>query len=115
LRAAGLQTRLQLCPLSALDSVQEQALSQAVIEAATNIVRHANANKVSVEVTFSDSMLTLVMQDDGGGGSIVPGNGLGGMRQRLEAVNGELMISSAEPGLRLTASLRVNAGPKKIP
>jgi two-component system, NarL family, sensor histidine kinase DesK len=109
LRVAGLRTRLQLCPLPALSAAQEQALSQAVIEAATNIVRHASASRASIDVTFLESTLTMIVEDDGRGGSILPGNGLGGMRQRLESVNAALVISSLEPGLRVTAQIRVDA------
>jgi two-component system sensor histidine kinase DesK len=48
--------------------------------------------------------LRLVIQDNGRGGAIMPGNGLTGMRERLEAVGGSLRID-AQPlrGMRLEA------------
>jgi two-component system sensor histidine kinase DesK len=109
LRAAGLRTQLQLCPLPMLAAAQEQAIAQAVIEAATNIVRHADATRASIGVTFAESTLTMIVEDDGRATEIMLGSGLSGMRQRLAAVKGELMLSTLKPGLRLTAVLRVPA------
>jgi two-component system sensor histidine kinase DesK len=106
LRAAGVQTQLRLCALPALSGVQEQALAQAVIEAATNIVRHAEATQASIGLSVSDAKLEMIIEDDGRADDIVPGSGLSGMRARLEAVRGELLISKLKPGLRVTAVVR---------
>ena len=46
----------------------------------------------------------LVVEDDGCGGSIAPGNGLTGMRERLRALDGDLVIVSERGrGTRLEA------------
>jgi two-component system, NarL family, sensor histidine kinase DesK len=56
-----------------------------------------------------DSAAVLVeVVDDGRGGRIVPGNGLNGMRERLESVGGSLQLIPNETGgtlLRATVPL----------
>lgn len=105
LTAAGLDTQLDMQPLPRLTPAGEYALAHALIEASTNIVRHADAARVTVSLIPSDSELVLRVQDDGRGCAPLPGNGLTGMRERLEAVGGRLDIVPASPGLRLQASV----------
>lgn len=83
---------------SALPAGVESALALAVREAATNIQRHARAQRaeVSFGVDGGDAVLRIV--DDGRGGAIVPGNGLAGMRERIEALRGRLRVGAGERG-----------------
>jgi two-component system sensor histidine kinase DesK len=111
LRAAGLRTHLNLQPLPTLSAAQEQALSQAVLEAATNIVRHAQASEASITVGVVDARIKVNIEDNGRGGRILPGSGLAGMRERLEVVDGELQVSNLDPGVRIAAVLPAPAGP----
>ena len=55
-----------------------------------------------------EAQARLVIEDNGRGGVIAPGNGLTGMRERLRALGGDLAIVS-EPGrfTRLDARLPV--------
>jgi two-component system, NarL family, sensor histidine kinase DesK len=110
IRAAGLQAELasarvallaadvrldqRLAP-AAIDAPVEQALALALREAVTNIVRHAQAQRVEVELTDEHARLQLTIADDGRGGVERAGNGLTGMRERIEAVGGTLDIDSA--------------------
>ena len=48
-------------------------------------------------------MLELSVEDDGGGADSGPGNGLTGLRERLDKVGGELQAGSARHGFRLVA------------
>jgi len=105
LRAAGLETRLNVEELPALTPAQENALAQAVLEAGTNIVRHANASRVSISILCRQSRVTVEVDDNGRGGPLDPGQGLSGMRQRLTALRGELQVRALEPGTRLIAAL----------
>ena len=62
----------------------------AVREATTNILRHAGARRVWIEVTPT----RLIVGDDGIGHTISPGNGLTGLRARVEDAGGTLSITS---------------------
>lgn len=63
-------------------------------EAVTNVQRHARATQVQVQVVASAELLQLRIRDDGRGGDMVPGNGLDGMRARVEAIGGRLQLES---------------------
>jgi two-component system sensor histidine kinase DesK len=53
----------------------------------------------------------LRIRDDGRGSAIVPGNGLSGMRERLEALGGSLRIDSgSSKGTRIEAQLPLPPG-----
>ena len=73
----------------------ETVLALAVREAVTNIQRHARARRASVVLQMQDGQVRLRIEDDGRGGVVVPGNGLSGMRERIEMLQGRLQI---EPG-----------------
>lgn len=81
----------------ALSPEQETVLALAVREAVTNIQRHARAEGASVSLHSADRQVSLRIDDDGRGGAIVPGNGLCGMRERIEALGGKLRVD-AMPG-----------------
>ncbi|MGM3190905.1 signal transduction histidine-protein kinase/phosphatase UhpB [Dickeya dadantii subsp. dieffenbachiae] len=81
-------------------------------EGLNNIVKHANASAVTLQVWQQDERLTLVIEDDGGGlppGSGAEGFGLLGMRERITALGGTLQLSCTH-GTRLTVSLPLPAG-----
>lgn len=74
-----------------------------VQEAITNVVRHASAKKVGVEIIFNGLELDVVIRDDGVGFDLsalqekLPHDttlGLLGMRERVELVGGSLEILS---------------------
>ena len=68
-------------------------------EALTNVTKHAKASKASVTVRRSGDRLTIQVQDDGvGGASVVEGSGLAGLRDRVQALDGELHLLSPEGG-----------------
>lgn len=76
----------------------ESALAMTVREAATNIQRHARARRAEASFGMEDGDAVLRIVDDGRGGAIVPGNGLAGMRERIEALSGRLRIAPGERG-----------------
>lgn len=80
----------------------ESALSLTLREAVTNIQRHAHARTARIEFALEASEAVLRIVDDGRGGAVSPGNGLSGMRERIEALGGRLRIDSKKgEGTRL--------------
>lgn len=80
----------------------ESALALTLREAVTNIQRHAHARTARVEFAIEAGEAMLRIVDDGRGGAIAPGNGLSGMRERIEALGGRLRIDSRKgEGTRL--------------
>lgn len=90
-----------------LPAANEQALALALREAVTNVIRHARARRVEVELRAdSEGRVQFSVSDDGCGGIAKIGNGLAGMRERLAAVGGTLGIDSPnEGGTRLRLSV----------
>jgi two-component system sensor histidine kinase DesK len=72
----------------------ETVFALALREAVTNIQRHARAQRVKVELGQEGDHAVLQISDDGRGGDIAPGNGLRGMRERVQALGGELRVDS---------------------
>lgn len=72
----------------------ESALALTVREAATNIQRHARAQHAQARFGMEGGDAVLRIDDDGRGGAILPGNGLSGMRERIEGVHGSLRIDA---------------------
>ncbi len=63
-------------------------------EAVTNIQRHARARHAQVTLAVDGGEAVLLVVDDGRGGNLVPGNGLLGMRERIESLGGRLRIDT---------------------
>jgi signal transduction histidine kinase len=80
------------------DPSQAHAVFRCVQEAITNAVRHAEARNVWIELAREPGRLELRIRDDGRGAPEPrPGNGLTGMRERLEAAGGGLELD-CQPG-----------------
>lgn len=105
LESDGVAFRYTLGDIS-LPAEIETVFALMVREAVTNIQRHARAARAEVVLETIGDRVTLRIFDDGRGSSIVPGNGLSGMRERIEALGGSLRIdSSAGKGTRVEAHL----------
>jgi len=65
-------------------------LSLAVREGVTNVVRHAQAHNCRLRLEQQNGSCRLEIQDDGRGFVTVEGNGLRGMRERVEMLGGTL-------------------------
>jgi two-component system sensor histidine kinase DesK len=89
LETAGITVECEQAPV-ALPATQESVLALAVREAVTNVVRHAHAARCRLELREADGVCRLSIQDDGLGGFQQEGNGLQGMRERVEALGGTL-------------------------
>ncbi|MEV0287678.1 MULTISPECIES: GAF domain-containing protein [unclassified Kribbella] len=81
-----------------------------VSEALTNAAKHANAAAVTVQVDTVEGIIRLTISDDGiGGADPRRGTGLVGLRDRVEAADGRLTITSPpDKGTHLVADLPLN-------
>ena len=87
----------------------EVAVYYIVAEALTNASKHARASHVNVLVCRSNGSALVEVSDDGvGSADLRGGSGLRGLRDRVEALGGELGVESpAGAGTTLTARLPV--------
>jgi signal transduction histidine kinase len=84
--------------LECLTDAQQTCVYRVVQEALTNCARHANAKTVHVSVSAEDDNIQLIIRDDGAGfvsDSVKGGLGLLSIRERVEGLNGSLVISSS--------------------
>ena len=90
----------------------ETATYYTVSEALANVVKHAHADSVKVRVECFDDRVEVEISDNGVGGADPDrGSGLCGLRDRVEALDGELWIeSSAGQGTLVRAELPVRSG-----
>ncbi len=80
-------------------AAQETAAYYVVAESLTNVTRHSRATRAAVDVALRDGRLAVTVSDDGCGGAAgVPGSGLEGLRQRIEALDGTLTVDSPPGG-----------------
>ena len=76
----------------------ETAAYYAVSEALANVAKHADACSAAVRITCGDGRIIVEIADDGiGGADLDGGSGLRGLRDRIEALDGELLVDST-PG-----------------
>lgn len=73
-----------------LTPAQESVVALVVREAVTNVVRHARARNCHLKLAPVNGTCRIEIHDDGRGGGAVEGNGLRGMRERIEALGGTL-------------------------
>jgi two-component system sensor histidine kinase DesK len=104
LQSAGVALACE-SPLPQLNAAEETVLCLAVREAVTNIVRHAHATHCRIRFTASgDGSHSLLITDDGNPPNLLEGNGLRGMRERVQSLGGRLSITT-DPGVTLLIEL----------
>ncbi len=102
---AGLQLRMAIDDdLPVLPVEAEAALYRSLQELLTNVVRHAGASTVTVQLRELDGRIALGVDDDGrgypaDGAPAHPGHeGLVGMRERIEALGGTVRLDVSPLG-----------------
>jgi signal transduction histidine kinase len=75
-----------------------------VVEALTNVVKHAHASQAAVSARVDDGTLRIQVDDDGDGGARPDGSGLLGLADRLAVLDGQLRIESPPGGGTLVAA-----------
>lgn len=116
LRAGNLAAELAAAPLVLSDAGVRTTVDGAIAEtdprhrtllawvlreAVTNVVRHADAGHVTIQLAPTG----LVVTDDGRGIEGPEGNGLRGMRERVTEAGGTLQLTDPSPGTRLEVRL----------
>jgi len=110
LRASGVQFDSQQQVANLPESV-ECGLALVLREAATNIARHAHATRARASMVRSGDDVQLLIEDNGRGGVHLQGNGLRGMRERVQALGGSLRLDSPPgAGTRLEIEVPLAAG-----
>ena len=104
-KRANLPIHIKVAFAGRLPSTTEIALYRVVQEALTNATKHAKASRVWIRIGRQNRILCCSVEDDGAGFDVKAvqsdckrrGLGLTGMKERLHAIGGTLMIDSA-PG-----------------
>ncbi|HTW59129.1 MAG TPA: sensor histidine kinase [Terriglobales bacterium] len=104
LETAGLTVQCDAASTVKLPALQESVLSLAVREGVTNVVRHAHARTCRLRLEQYNGTCRLEIQDDGFGSSSDEGNGLRGMRERVEMLGGTL-LRETQSGTKLTITV----------
>ena len=102
LEADGVMLTSEMDALS-MPAEVESTLAMTLREAATNIHRHARARHARVSLRVEGEGVRLQVEDDGCGGVLRAGNGISGMRERIDALSGDVAFAAVAPqGTRLT-------------
>jgi two-component system sensor histidine kinase DesK len=112
LAAAGIDCTVGGMPAAGLPPAVRSALGWVVREAATNVLRHGNAQRCEVRLRVLEGQAVLSVENDGvseagvESGSGPSGSGLAGLRERLAEIDGTLEAGPVGRGLfRLTAQI----------
>ncbi len=98
-RRSPLPIELDIRSEAQLTEAVQAAGYYVVAEAITNAAKHASASKVHVTLEDREGILRVAVEDDGiGGADPNRGSGLTGLRDRVEALGGRLVITSAPGG-----------------
>ena len=78
-------------------------------EGATNVLRHSRATRCTISIASKDGHLRLTVLDDGRGSETLdPGQGLRGLRERIEPLGGQLSTEDlAGGGFQLTVDVPI--------
>ncbi len=97
-RVATEAANIELITQLAVESLPvkiESALALIIREAITNVIRHADTQKVWVELTNQDNELKLVIKDQGQIFESKEHSGMQNMRTRVEQIGGEMKIQKS--------------------
>ena len=89
----------------------ESAAYFVVSEGLTNVLKYARATSATIRVAPRDDVLVVEVADDGcGGAKPSDGSGLGGLRDRVEALDGTFVLDSPPgAGTRIRVELPLDA------
>jgi signal transduction histidine kinase len=107
---SGIPCGLNVRSRAELSTEKRTALFRLVQEALSNVARHAHASQVEISIRHSRDRIVFSVADNGrgmeAGAEKKPASfGLLGMRERIEALGGELRIEGLDTGTRIEGSL----------
>jgi signal transduction histidine kinase len=120
LQATNLRCRLDIpnqLPGLLLTSQVRHHLFLCCREAINNVIKHAHASEVSVQLNYTEPVLSIVIADDGigfdvakqaGGRTSTSGNGLRNLRQRMDALGGTCETGPGVQGRGTTVKFQVH-------
>ncbi|TKV60761.1 sensor histidine kinase [Nakamurella flava] len=102
-----IRSSLRLADIGPLPLAIQSTAYFVVAEAVANVIKHAGARRVSVDLTVRDGTLTVEIEDDGcGGAAIENGTGIRGLVDRADVLGGRLiLVSTPGAGTLMTAVL----------
>lgn len=122
-KRSGMELEIEVQPSTfpRFSAELETTIFRIVQEALTNILRHSGASQASVGLFVEGDRLVLSVQDNGKG---IPeqinqfrperiGVGIGGMRQRVKQLGGELRIANTNPGTLVQALIPSTAAMRR--
>jgi signal transduction histidine kinase/ligand-binding sensor domain-containing protein len=113
LKAAGIRCRVDFpdkFPPQSMPPEIRHNLFLTVKEALNNAARHSEATEIWLRASFTETSLTIVIEDNGKGfadvSNALDADGLGNMRQRMEEAGGRFQLESkAGSGTRIILTL----------
>jgi signal transduction histidine kinase len=94
-RRCAVPVQLEADLVGRLEEPVEVAAYYVVSEALTNAVKHAQASVIDIRVERREDAVHLCVHDDGvGGADNTRGSGLVGLKDRVEALSGQLLVRS---------------------
>lgn len=88
-----------------LSPTRQSALSMILREAVNNVIKHAQATKVTGEIVEENEHLTLIIIDDGIGMKHIDEDDFKSIKYRVHALKGQLKVSNLNKGLKMTITL----------
>jgi signal transduction histidine kinase len=99
-----IEVALSVGTVPRLDAAVEATAYFVTSEALTNALKHAQAESVDVRIAVEGAELRVTVTDAGvGGADIEGGTGLAGLRDRVQALGGELDVRSGPGGTTVCA------------
>jgi PAS domain S-box-containing protein len=95
---AAVPVELDELPDRELPAQVEAAAYYVVAEALANVQKHAQARRAVVRAAFEQGRLRIEISDDGSGGADPSSQGLRGLADRVEALDGMLAVESPAGG-----------------
>lgn len=84
------------------------SLRSIIREATGNVIKHANASRLTIDIVYHSGIVTVAIEDDGTGfdpDGAAAGNGLANMRTRITSLGGTFEIEADDAGTRIAAQL----------
>ena len=94
-RRAPVPVELEISPERLPERVEATAYFVAS-EALANVAKHAHATRATIAVNRTNGRVSIEVTDDGIGGADLDGTGLRGLRDRVEALDGQLVVDSPD-------------------